>query len=191
MSKEDVFEFTIDGYQISDFMTGSSETGKVKTKVFEHLPIDVHFLIKHKNRGKIESHLWFFKGFCTKLNPKFCFIVDAGTVPLWNSISKMIFQMELYPEIGGAAGEIEVMIPDRNEDGSQISLFQEVLIMGQYVEYKISHYLDKATESFFGFVSVLPGAFSAFRWEAIQGDPLKQFLKGQSLFDSDNKAFPT
>ena len=33
-------------------------------------------------------------------------------------------------------------------------------------------------ESFFGFVSVLPGAFSTFRWKCIKGRPLKEFLKG-------------
>ena len=52
------------------------------------------------------------------------------------------------------------------------------MILAQYVEYKISHYLDKAFESQFGFVSVLPGAFCTFRWEAIEGDPLKSFFKG-------------
>ena len=33
------------------------------------------------------------------------------------------------------------------------------IVLAQYVEYKISHYLDKSFESLFGFVSVLPGAF--------------------------------
>ena len=42
----------------------------------------------------------------------------------------------------------------------------------------MSHYLDKSFESLFGFVSVLPGAFCTFRWEAINGDPLKSFFKG-------------
>lgn len=53
-----------------------------------------------------------------------------------------------------------------------------MLLRAQYVEYKISHYLDKALESLFGFVSVLPGAFSTFRWDAIKGDPLTEFLLG-------------
>jgi chitin synthase len=76
------------------------------------------------------------------------------------------------------------MLPDKNEDGTAISFFQSVIIRSQYVEYKISHYLDKAAESLFGFVSVLPGAFSGFRWEAIKGEPLRKFLKGQALTDS-------
>lgn len=55
---------------------------------------------------------------------------------------------------------------------------QYFLNAAQYYEYKNSHYLDKACEGVFGFVSVLPGAFSMFRWEAINGDPLDKFFKG-------------
>lgn len=52
------------------------------------------------------------------------------------------------------------------------------LFCAQFVEYKLSHYLDKSFESAFGFVSVLPGAFSTFRWKAIKGHPLNSFFKG-------------
>ena len=33
-------------------------------------------------------------------------------------------------------------------------------------------------ESLFSFISVLPGAFSMFRWEAIQGGPMTKFFDG-------------
>ena len=67
----------------------------------------------------------------------------------------------------------------KNKDnGEAVGFIESVILRSQYVEYKLSHYLDKAAESLFGFVSVLPGAFSTFRWEAIKGKPLNEFLKG-------------
>ena len=53
----------------------------------------------------------------------------------------------------------------------------------QFYEYKIGHAPDKATESFFGFNSVLPGAYSMFRWRAIKGGPLNEFFKGVNRQD--------
>ena len=41
----------------------------------------------------------------------------------------------------------------------------------------MGHTPDKANESFFGFNSVLPGAYSIFKWKAIKGDPLEEFFK--------------
>lgn len=159
---------------------------KFKNQIFTHIPLDIHLVIKHMNRGKIESHLWYFKGFCCEI-PEFCFIIDAGTVAHHNSISKIIFEMEADETIGGACGEIEVLLADKNEDGSSISFVQSILLRSQYLEYKVSHYLDKAAESLFGFVSVLPGAFSAFRYKAVEGEPLRQFLKGHKITDSKLK----
>ena len=73
--------------------------------------------------------------------------------------------MEAFPQVGGAGGEIECILLEKKPDGKAISFVESVLLRAQYVEYKVSHYLDKATESLFGFISVLPGAFSTFRWK--------------------------
>lgn len=51
----------------------------------------------------------------------------------------------------------------------------------------MSNILDKPLESVFGYITVLPGAFSAYRWIALQNDsvtgegPLKEYFLGEQL----------
>ena len=65
--------------------------------------------------GKIESHLWFFKGLCTYLNPRMCQLIDAGSIPLQNSISTLFLYMDTYHNVGGCCGEIVVIFPHHPE----------------------------------------------------------------------------
>ena len=90
-----------------------------------------------------------------------------------------MWQLQYDDKLGGACGEIEVK---RTISETNISccdrLSRSLILFTQFAEYKIGHALDKSIESLFGYVSVLPGAFSAFRWEAIKDGPLDKFLRG-------------
>ena len=43
-------------------------------------------------------------------------------------------------------------------------------------EYNFAHIIDKPFESLFGFIHVLPGAFSGYRWNALKRDKFNESI---------------
>ncbi|GMF22061.1 unnamed protein product [Phytophthora lilii] len=142
-------------------------------------PIQLIFALKENNAGKLNSHLWFFNAFAEQLLPTYTVLVDVGTIPGPTSIFRLIRSMDRNPQIGGVAGEIAVDHPN---------YFNRV-IAAQHFEYKISNIMDKSLESVLGFISVLPGAFSAYRYEAIRAEkgvgPLPEYFKSLTTSTRD------
>jgi chitin synthase len=142
-------------------------------------PVQILFCLKEKNQKKINSHRWFFQAFGECLQPNVCVLLDAGTRPGKDSIYKLWKAFDVNPHCAGACGEIKAML----EHGKNLL---NPLVATQNFEYKMSNILDKPLESAFGFISVLPGAFSAYRWVALQNDkaghgPLEKYFAGEKM----------
>lgn len=149
---------------------GSSDMFATTDNSQESPAIDVLFMVKAENKKKLHSHLWLFYGFCMHFNPNFVFLIDMGTEPKKKSLIALQEHFAKNPHTGGCCGEIIV----------KEAPWYDPLVGAQWFEYKIGHIIYKSFESLMGFIPVLPGAFSAYRWQAMKEDNC-QVLKAYLL----------
>lgn len=140
------------------------------------VPVQLLFGLKEANQKKINSHRWAFEGFAEVLQPNVITLLDAGTMPGKSSIYELWREFR-NPNVGGACGEIKTDL------GKGFTKLINPLVASQNFEYKMSNILDKTTESNFGYITVLPGAFSAYRLDAVRGEPLEKYFYGEGLED--------
>lgn len=152
------------------------------------VPVQVIFCLKEKNQKKINSHRWFFNAFGPILEPNVCVLLDVGTQPGPTSIYHLWKAFDINSNVGGACGEIVAL------KGKYWKNLLNPLVAAQNFEYKMSNILDKPLESVFGYITVLPGAFSAYRYIALQNDqvgegPLQKYFLGEKMHGADADIF--
>ncbi|KAE8148407.1 chitin synthase-domain-containing protein [Aspergillus avenaceus] len=175
-----VYEYTTQVSLDSDLKFKGAEKGI--------MPCQVIFCLKEHNLKKLNSHRWFFNAFGRALQPNICILLDVGTKPSPTALYHLWKAFDQDSNVAGAAGEIKA-----GKGKGMLGLLNP-LVASQNFEYKMSNILDKPLESVFGYITVLPGALSAYRFFALQNDaegngPLNQYFKGETLHGKDADVF--
>lgn len=178
--KAHIYEYTTQISLDSDLRFKGAEKGVV--------PVQVLFCLKENNAKKLNSHRWLFNAFCPILQPNVCVLLDVGTSPGNNALYHLWKAFDQDSNVAGASGEVRAML------GKGWRNLLNPIVAAQNFEYKMSNILDKPMESVFGYITVLPGALSAYRYIALQNDsdgngPLAQYFKGEKLEGKDADVF--
>ncbi|MES1907822.1 MAG: hypothetical protein MHM6MM_000862 [Cercozoa sp. M6MM] len=120
-------------------------------------PMQVMLAVKTDNHGKLDSHIWAMFALAPRVAPLSILTIDVGTFADPTGIYRLHYELMKDKECGGCAG---VITPFTSNAGGWLVGFQQV-------EYLLGFAITRAFESLGGFASVLPGAFAAYRYDAI------------------------
>ncbi|KAH7156580.1 chitin synthase-domain-containing protein [Dactylonectria macrodidyma] len=139
-------------------------------------PIQFILVLKNENCGKLNSYRWLYNSVSRILNPEVVVHLDTGTKIELDAVLKVWERFYNNKDLGGICGELQASL-----GGSWTNILNP-LVAAQIFEYKVGFQLDRTFEAATGYLALLPGAFSAWRFRGQMGKPLEDTLLGDPTF---------
>lgn len=150
------------------------KTAELHILVTEYSDVKLYVAIKEKNRGKLNSHWWFYKLFCNTIQPKYCIQIDTGVILKPNSMNEIKNYFDEHDDVGAAT--IRLMLPDLDN-------YSDIVKVWHYCDFEVEKNIEWASEQLSGFLTVLPGQCSVVRWSAINHPVQKNYFMGMDSSD--------
>ncbi|MCM2438675.1 hypothetical protein HGO34_02935 [Agrobacterium vitis] len=137
-------------------------------------PLCVHLAVKDRNRGKLDSHAFFFRDLAERLRPDFVLQIDAGSRPADDCLPALLAQMQREPDCAALATNIVM----------QDAALTDWLQSWQQADFLWQKLSDWPIGNGLGYLEVVPGQASLFRMSALRrgenGDPMAAYFRGLS-----------
>ncbi|EEC42528.1 predicted protein, partial [Phaeodactylum tricornutum CCAP 1055/1] len=129
-------------------------------------------LIKRKNRRKVNSQEWWLRSHAVDSCCEFAFATDCGIIFDANCLLQMLKRSDREPNLSGLTGYQRVMSA-RMQDDDDFEFFSDpvgcFLRQIQCYDFEVSQSTTKSLLNSLGFIPVLPGPCSFFRFEHLHG----------------------
>lgn len=166
---ETVHSFLIELGQIK--INGNADLHLFKTKFND---INLYVLIKENNKGKLDSHWWFYNLFGKSIQPKYSIQIDTGVKLHNDSLVKIKEYFDTHSDVGAAT--IRLKLPELESSSNIIRTWH-------YCDFEVEKNIEWASEQLSGFLTVLPGQCSVIRWKSINNKILRNYFIGLKKSD--------
>ncbi|QDX31467.1 glycosyltransferase family protein [Dickeya poaceiphila] len=155
----------------------SQPVGKISTSLKPYCKKSLPQLLlaeKRDNRGKLDSHNWFFRHLCRLITPRYVLQIDTGSIPDVACLYNLYHYLEQHPDCAALATHTLTAMPTDTR----------LLTNWQYSDFLWEKLTDWPVSQCLGYMDVIPGQCSLIRYAALvtpgpQGScPLQHYLRG-------------